>query len=237
MKFKKFCFWPLAAVAIVVVGFTLRGDVGPALHAIEAAVLRAGPLGPLLFIAVAAVWATLCLPGPILLTAAGTLFASRPVLAIACASIGDTIAQAVAFQIACRGARDKVKEWVGNKPWYLWLEDQISTRGAAAVFTIRLMPFFPNSIANYAFGLLNVPFGSYLAASWAGTLPTMIAYVGGTAGVVHILKRGHWEHDLWIALGIVVAVSLVTLVLRKKLGSSLDDGELVEPVTQQSQQA
>jgi uncharacterized membrane protein YdjX (TVP38/TMEM64 family) len=220
VKAKRLWIWSLAALLCVLLGFSFRDDVGPALQALENAIQRSGPFGPVLFTLVFALWATLCLPGPMMLAVAGTLFASRPILAIATVSVGDTIAQAVAFQIARRGARKQVQGWIGSKPWFVWLQQQIAARGARAVLTIRLLPVFPNSLANYAFGLVDLNFGRYLLASWAGTLPNLILYVGGTAGVVHILKNPRWEHDALIAVGVVVLLSGVAFAVRWFFGKN-----------------
>jgi uncharacterized membrane protein YdjX (TVP38/TMEM64 family) len=219
---KRLWVWFIAAVVLVLGGFAFRGDVGPALHLMEKAVQNSGTFGPVLFTLVFALWGTLCLPGPIILTVAGTLFASRPVLGILCVSIGDTIAQATAFQIAKWGARDQVQAWLGSKSWFGQLEKQIEARGAQAVFTIRLLPVFPNSLASYAFGLLDLSFWRYLLASWAGTLPALAAYVGGTASVVHLLKNSDWEHDVWLALGVVVVLAVLTLLGSRRKTSSVE---------------
>ncbi|MCA9790278.1 MAG: TVP38/TMEM64 family protein [Candidatus Eremiobacteraeota bacterium] len=212
-------FWATAAGAIilVVVLFAFRAELGPILHGLEAAVARAGPVGPLVFVLVYAVWATLCLPGPLMLAAAGTLFASRPLVAISCIWLGDALAQAVAFQVARRWARQRIEAWLGDKPWFSWLQAQISKQGARAVFTVRLMPFFPNSLANYAFGLTPLSFWPYLLASVAGSLPNTALYVGGAAGVVHLVKHPVWEHDILIGLGVTLALlGLTYLALRTR---------------------
>lgn len=213
-------FWVSATGAtVLVLGlFAFRSEVGPVLHGLEAWVARAGNLGPLLFLVIYAVWATLCLPGPVMLAAAGTLFAAHPLIAILCIWLGDAVAQAVAFLIARRWARQRIQAWLGDKSWFVWLQAQIERQGARAVFTVRLMPFFPNSLANYAFGLTPVAFWPYLAASAAGSLPNTALYVGGAAGVVHLVKNPVWEHDLLIALGITLVVSALTYLLLRRRG-------------------
>ncbi|MGE0489926.1 MAG: TVP38/TMEM64 family protein [Vulcanimicrobiota bacterium] len=205
------------AIVLVLVLFAFRSEVGPVLHSLEAWVARAGPFGPLLFLVVYAVWATLCLPGPVMLAAAGTLFVAHPLVAILCIWLGDAVAQAAAFLVARRWARQAIEARLGDQPWFTWLQAQIERQGVRAVFTVRLMPFFPNSLANYAFGLTPIAFWPYLAASAAGSLPNTALYVGGAAGVVHLVKNPVWEHDVLIALGITLTVSAFTyLTVRRR---------------------
>lgn len=215
-------FWlgVVAAVALVVAAFAFRHEVGPALRDLEAAVQGAGPLGPLLFVAGYSVYAVLCLPGPLILATAGTLFASHPAVAVASVMGGEVVAQAAAFLIARQVARDRVRDRVGEAPWFLWLEEQTRTRGASGVLAIRLMPFFPNSLANWAFGLTSIPFAPYLAASVVGSLPCVLAYILGTAGIVRLLRDRAWEHDLWLALGMLLAVVGVVLLLNRRRATS-----------------
>ncbi len=178
----------LAAAAVVL--FLMRGQVAPMLAWLEQAVARAGPWGPPLFVLATAGWATLLLPGPLILALAGTLYSHQPLLAVAVVSGGFTVSQAVAFQLARTLFRDRVVNTVGEKPWFQWLEQRVEQGGARAVFFIRCLPFFPNSLANYGFGLTRVSFWPYLLASWAGTLPLLFIYILGTAGFVHLLRAG-----------------------------------------------
>lgn len=210
---------PLAVVLLVGLGFGFRHEVGPVLHALEARVLQAGPFASLLFALVLAVWGALCLPGPLILAAAGALFPSRPLVALATVMLGDTLAQAGAFLIARHLARERVQARLGGLSWFRWLEDQTRQRGTAAVFTIRLMAFFPNSMASYAFGLTSVPFWPYLAASFAGSLLPTALYVFGAAGIVHLVRSPAVEHDLWLALAIVLAVVAVNRRLSRRGGA------------------
>jgi uncharacterized membrane protein YdjX (TVP38/TMEM64 family) len=207
--------WLAALTLLVIGGFIFRKEVGPTLHFLENAVKEAGTLGPVLFTIFFAIWVTLCLPGPMMLPVIGALFASRPIVAIACVSVADAIAQATAFLIAKHLAKDKVQNSLGEKAWFGWLQGQISERGFGAAFTIRLIPVFPNSLANYAFGVSNIAFGPYLVASWAGTLPSAVAYGGGAAGVVRLLKDGKSSHDVWLALGILAAIALLALLANR----------------------
>ena len=203
----------LAAVPLIALGFAFRHQVGPGLHCLEAQVQAAGPFAPLLFALGLGVWGTLCLPGPVMLAAVGTFFASRPLLALAVVLAGDALAQAAAFLIARRLARQGVQSRFGHLGWYQWLEEQTLSRGAAAVFAIRMTPFFPNALASYAFGLTPLAFWPYLAASVAGSALPLGACVLGTAGIVNLVRTPAFRHDLPVALVLALAVSALIYVL------------------------
>ena len=202
--------WLLAAGAVLALAFAFRHDVGPLLHLLDTTVREAGPGAPVALALVIGLWGTLCLPGPVILAAAGALFSSRPLLAVATVMAGDTLAQALAFLVARHLARERVRGW------FQWLEKQTRERGAAAVLSTRLMAFFPNALASYAFGLMPLEFGPYLAASFAGTLLPTSLFVLGSTGIVHLLKNPVFEHDLLVALGLAALVFAGNLALSRR---------------------
>jgi uncharacterized membrane protein YdjX (TVP38/TMEM64 family) len=160
----------------------------PLLDLLQQSVEDAGSFGPILFIFATGLWAFLLLPGPLIMALAGTLFSKNPILAIQVISLGFALAQAAAFLLSRAVLRERVLARVGNTGWFLWLEDKVRLKGALGVLVIRTLPFFPNSLANYAFGLTNIRFGPYLVASWLGTLPMIFCYIFGAAGFVHLLR-------------------------------------------------
>ena len=183
------------AIAIILVvalvgalAFAFRENLSVILTVVEELVASAGAMGPVVFAVVYGVWQTLLLPGAPLIGLAGTLFAAQPLIGMACISFGSAIAQGVAFFLAQRFARERVREQVGGKAWFMKLEHETENRGARAVLIYRLMMFLPQAPANYAFGLTSVRFVPYLLASVVGTLPSVILYIGGIAGLVQFLK-------------------------------------------------
>lgn len=156
----------------------------------ESWVSQAGSAAPLWLALICSVWATLCLPGPPILGLVGTLLADDPFTALAVVLFGDTAATVIGFLLARHYGRDRVRRWLGDKPWYEWLEAQVEARGLYGVFVVRMMPFFPNSLANYALGLTALSFWPYLAASVAGSIPNLALYVFGSAGTVALIREG-----------------------------------------------
>ncbi len=180
------------AVGLLGLGVSVfyRAELVRMLDHVEVTVNTLGPLAPLAMTLVSGIWATLCLPGPVMLGLVGTMFAEDPLTGIAVALGGDTIATIVGFQVARRAGRRRIQAWLESKPWFGWLERHTESRGVYGVFFLRMMPFFPNSLANYALGLSALKFGPYLAASVLGSIPNVSLYVLGTAGTITLLRDG-----------------------------------------------
>lgn len=184
-------FWPAVGVgALLLVLYLLRSQVRPALAWLEVTVEQVGPYGPAVFLLAASIWAALLLPGPLILALAGTAFAERPLVGVATVSLGFAVTQGVTFLLTRTLLRERVLQAVGHKAWFIWLDEQVQKRGAVGVLVIRTIPVFPNSLANYGFGLTNIGFWPYLFASWLGTIPIISVYVFGTSGFVNLLMSG-----------------------------------------------
>lgn len=194
-------------LGLILAGLLFRGPLVLGLYRLEGWVETQGALAPLVMAVVCSLWFALCLPGPVVLGVAGTMFASEPWIGLAVVLFGDTAATIVGFQVSRRLARQRVKRWVGGKPWFEWLEKQLQTRGLYGVFIARMMPFFPNSLANYALGLTPLRFWSYLAASVLGSIPNLALYIFGAAGIVELLRDG-----MASALSLQRAMALLVLV-------------------------
>ena len=197
-------------------GAWYRDSLISALYGLESTLQDLGPLGPILMTVVAGAWAILCLPGPIVLGFIGTVYSSSPFLGLLVAVVADSIAEVFGFLVARHVGRKPMTVWLGKKPWFQWLEEQAQVRGAYGVFVIRMMPFFPNSLANYAFGLSALRFWPYLIASILGSIPNLAVYVFGTAGAIHLVRNGIDEKTLAVA-GIVIAVTSLVLVILQAL--------------------
>lgn len=200
------------------------------LSLIEYWATSSGPLAPIVIALFSGVWATLCLPGPPVLGLIGTLFVDEPLLGLLVVLAGDTFATVVGFQVTRRLAREKVRARLAGKTWFDWLELQVRARGLYGVFLIRMMPFFPNSVANYALGLSPLAFWPYLLVSVLGSIPNLAFYVLGSAGVVSLIRDGLASQlSLLEALLLILCLMLLARVIhgavRRRLGSSLLKGE------------
>jgi uncharacterized membrane protein YdjX (TVP38/TMEM64 family) len=227
-----------SGLIVLACGVWYRESLMSALYSLEAVFARHHIWGPILLSLIASLWAILCLPGPIILGFVGTVYSHEPWLGLLIVVVADSVAEVFGFLVARHLGRERVSKWLEKKPWFQWLEEQTEIRGAYGVFVIRMMPFFPNSLANYAMGLSALRFGPYIVASILGSIPNLAVYVMGTAGAVHLLRTGFGMDALYVASAILLVTTIVLIGLQSVLRRH---GRLAEwnpeRVTEQSDQA
>jgi uncharacterized membrane protein YdjX (TVP38/TMEM64 family) len=86
--------------------------------------------------------------------------------------------------------------------------------GWRMVAVVRLVPFIPHSVTNYALGLTRVRLGAYAFGSLLGQLPLTVAFVGlGAAGGRALSGAAGWRSDvLWPTLIGLAALGLSLLL-------------------------
>lgn len=76
--------------------------------------------------------------------------------------------------------RTIAREWVTKKiaryPKFKAIDWALHKRGLYIVILTRLSPLFPFPLLNYAFGITQINFLSYLVGTFIGSLPATIAY-------------------------------------------------------------
>lgn len=126
----------------------------------------------------------------------GFLFGFQKGFALALA--GKTIGSAAAFGIgrsavACGCLKDRLQEQMSKWPLCQKVAAGVEKGGGVSVFVIRMAPV-PCVVKNYSLALLTeIPFTTYLLASFAGLVPTTAAhvYAGTLAPSAVALASGH----------------------------------------------
>lgn len=177
----------LGVIALILSVYYYKDEVWAMLLRLDSVVDALGPFGPLGIALFAAVWSTLCLPGPLIQGAILVLFISKPLIAFGVIAVSEAISQAVAFLLARFAGREYFKARFQDQTWFKRLEKGVIEKGLYGVAFFRLIPMFPNAMANYAFGLTNLRFWPYLLASIFGSTPKTVVVVGGAAGVFQFL--------------------------------------------------
>ena len=172
-----------------------------------------GVLGPLVFIVVYMVAAVAVIPGSALTIAAGALFGAG--LGIVVVSLGATLGAGLAFLVSRYFAREAVVAWLGEKAQFQRLDRLTADHGAIIVALTRLTPIIPYNLLNYAFGLTQVPFWTYVFWTWLCMLPATVLYVVGADTVAAGLATGEVP---WLLL-VFLAASAVLLAFLVKLAS------------------
>jgi uncharacterized membrane protein YdjX (TVP38/TMEM64 family) len=206
-------------VAAVVVAVRLL-PVDAWLRAVQEAVGRMGPLGPLVYVAVYVVCALLFVPGSVLTLGAGLVFGlAKGTLVVVVAA---NLAANAAFVLARHFLRSRVEAMAARDPRFAAIDAAIREEGWKVVALLRLSPLVPFSLSNYLYGLTPVALGPYALASFVGMLPGTVLYVYlGAAGGAAAAGRSRSPLE-WALLGAgLVATVAVTVLLTRKARAHL----------------
>jgi uncharacterized membrane protein YdjX (TVP38/TMEM64 family) len=170
-------------------------------------------------------------PGSLLTIAAGTIFGLAAGTAIV--FVAATLGAAAAFLVSRYLARPLVERRLAGSKRFAAIDRAIGHEGRKIVFLLRLSPFFPFNLLNYALGLTTVRFRDYVVAS-AGMLPAtlLFVYYGNILGDVARVASGTpiprgAEYYVLLGIGLVATVivsALVTRIARRALRDAIADG-------------
>jgi uncharacterized membrane protein YdjX (TVP38/TMEM64 family) len=195
----------LLLAGLVVAGLALRSGVGR--EALDAP----AQLGPVGFVAVAAIACALGVPRQVAAYAAGLGFGlwTGTALALVAQILGcaaDFIwARAVARDWAARRMRGRLAR----------LDAALAKHPFSATFTLRLLPIGSNVVLNLLAGVSGVAVAPFLLASLLGYVPQTVVFVLLGAGV----SVGHGT-QIALAVALFAVASAVGLWLLRRRGSS-----------------
>ncbi|MCH8133246.1 MAG: TVP38/TMEM64 family protein [Myxococcales bacterium] len=191
-----------------------------------------GAWGPAVFILGYALLTVAFVSGALLTLTAGAIFGI--VEGTLYVFVAATLGASIAFLVARYLARSAVEARIRGDDRFTAIDRAIGGEGRKIVFLLRLVPFLPFILLNYALGLTRVRFVDYLLAS-VGMLPATVVYVyygkvlgevAAIAGGVEI-ERGPADYAM-LAAGLVAAIAvsiIVTRVARRALAEATDKAE------------
>jgi uncharacterized membrane protein YdjX (TVP38/TMEM64 family) len=204
----------LLLVAVAALLATARWlDLGGRLGELRDWIEGLGWLGPIVFVLLYALAATLAVPASLLTVAAGALFGS--LVGVAVVIVGATLGATAAFAIARWFARDAVVRWLGESERFRRLDALTERHGAIVVAITRLVPLFPFNLLNYGFGLTRVRFATYVLWSFLCMLPGTLLYVVGADALTRGLAEGRVPWGL-VGLFALALGALVVIVARAR---------------------
>ena len=180
-----------------------------------------GGLGPVVFIIIYSLAPAFLLPGLPLTVAGGVLFG--PVWGVVYVAIGSTIGATVAFLVA----RYMGREWVAGMlsgGRLATLDEEVEKKGWKIVAFTRLIPVFPFNLLNYAFGLTKIKLSHYVVTSFICMLPAIIAFVVFSSSILDVMK-GKVSVELIVGVVLIVVVSLIPIIYKKRKGKKAADGD------------
>ncbi len=164
--------------------------------------------------------AFLALPGVTFAIFAGLLFG--PVLGTLCCSAATTIGAVLAFAAGRFFLKDAVKPMViKNKYLNKWLFDNSGKNQLFVLIITRLVPVFPYNLQNFAYGITDINFSTYLIGSLVFMLPGTAMYTVGTAGLADKENR-----MLYMGIAAVLAIGVMGMgvFLKKRYIQEDQDG-------------
>lgn len=182
----------------------------------------AGLLAPVVYVVVYIVGLLVAFPSLILSFSGGLLFGT--VLGTVLTTIGASIGAMGAFGIARFAGRETVEKFVAGNAIGEF-DRTVSGSGFSAVLFTRLVPIFPFSLVNFAWGLSGVTFRDYALATVVGMLPAVFIYSNIAGSIARSISdpnttlssvdyAGLMNRDVLLAFGLLGALTLVAPGIR-----------------------
>lgn len=225
--------WPrILLLLLIVSGVALmlhfRGQLNTT--ELEHWVAAFGAAGSLVFMLIYALGTVLFFPGSLLTLAGGAIYG--PVWGTFYNLTGATLGATLAFLIARYLAADWVEARSSGKLGQL--KKGVEEEGWRFVVFVRLLPWFPFNILNYALGLTRVSLSHYIVASYISMFPGALAYTYlGYAGREAVAGGEGMIQKAMLALGLLALVAFLPRFLgRLRRKAMLDPAELLEQLRQ-----
>jgi uncharacterized membrane protein YdjX (TVP38/TMEM64 family) len=124
--------------------------------------------------------------------------------------VAATAGAALAFLIARHAARERLLLALRRRRNLAAIDRAVAEDGWKIVALLRLSPAIPFNLQNYLFGVTAIPFGHFVAATFAGIIPGTALYIyigvlGGEAGEAGPVR--------WVLFAAGLAATLVVAVL------------------------
>lgn len=215
-KFGIFCAFILLIICLYI--FTPLKDIFSRdnLGNLKLWIEQQGLLAPLSFVTLYVVTSLLLIPGSVLTILGGLLFGVWKGFLLVFFS--SNLEALLAFYIARFLGKETIQKMFGTK--MLRFNKKIQSHGFYMVLWLRLIPIFPFSILNYAFGVTNVKLKDYFWGNIAGMLPATFAYVsmGNAAQYISFKDPSVWTRiEVWGPFVLVIFISFLPTFLKKRI--------------------
>ena len=172
--------------------------------------------GGVIYAAFYAIATVLLVPGAPLTIAAGLVFGLA--VGFPVVLVGATIGAALAFLAARYLVRQKVREIVDERPRLKAVDRAVAEEGWKIVAMVRLTPIIPFNVQNYFFGLTEINFWHYVAATAIGIVPGVLLYLYlGAIGGATLAGGEKFGPLQWgfLGAGLVITIVAVLLITKK----------------------
>ncbi len=199
----------VAAVLVQQSGI-FAGGLGDQVQRFDAFFTSLGPWAPGAFVVIWIAVSVLLLPGLPVSIVGGLVFGA--VWGTVWTTLGANLGAAAAFLIGRYTARGMVERWVARNRTLQSLDDGVRRHGWRMLMVTRLVPVFPFNLQNYAYGLTDIRFSTYLLVTLPCMLPGTVAYTFAAASAREVILGGGHPEALTRTL-LLLAVAAVSFAL------------------------
>lgn len=201
----------MCVLGVLGVRFTPLGELVSLmrLHAFFQA-LSHEPYAPLVYVLSFGVALSMAFPASPFILMGGVVFGVWP--GALYTWLGTLLGSALAFRVARFLGRPLVERLVG--PRLSALDQAVARNGFWAVFSMRLMPFIPFNLSNYAVGVTGVRFRSYLAATALAMAPGLTITTFFAQALWEGTGREQALSQMGLATVLMILLSLVPWIVR-----------------------
>ena len=174
-----------------------------------------GAIAPLVFVAGYAIAVLAFLPATPLTLLGGLVFGA--VWGTLWAWVGATLGATLAFLVGRYAARGLVESWKENNERVKRLDEGVEEHGWRMLLITRLVPMFPFSLQNYAYGLTKIGLPTYVLFTAVFIVPGVAVYTFA-GGSLATARENLTQTFLYLGIAAVlfVLVSLIPGWLRKR---------------------
>jgi uncharacterized membrane protein YdjX (TVP38/TMEM64 family) len=198
---------------------------GASSQGIQSLIASFGIFAPIAYIVLFALLPVVFFPVAVLAVAGGLLFGLG--WGSVYTLIGAAINCALMFLLSRSVGQKRVQSLVEQRvspSWQARLKQADGRSGFLLLFLLRLIPAVPYGLINYAFGLSKMRFWPYMLASVIGIIPGTLVFINLGD------KALDWNSpSFWIAIALIIALFVITLLLGKRLFPSTDQNTKEEP--------
>ncbi|WP_409438241.1 TVP38/TMEM64 family protein [Scandinavium sp.] len=163
----------------------------PLLHLsqLQTLIRQSGTFGAALYVLLFILAAVCFMPGSLLVIAGGVIFG--PLYGTLLSVVASTLASSLCFLLARALGRDLLVHAFGQSAVFQAIENGIHRHGVDFLLFTRLIPLFPWTLQNYAYGLTAIAFWPFTLISILTTFPGLLIYTLmaddlATHGVTHL---------------------------------------------------
>lgn len=174
-----------------------------------------GAIAPLVFVAGYAIAVLAFLPATPLTLLGGLVFGA--VWGTLWAWVGATLGATLAFLVGRYAARGLVESWKENNERVKRLDEGVEEHGWRMLLITRLVPMFPFSLQNYAYGLTKIGLLTYVLFTAVFIVPGVAVYTFA-GGSLATARENLTQTFLYLGIAAVlfVLVSLIPGWLRRR---------------------